>query len=255
MAEARAPQPHSNAATTTEPYLSLDPEKIVATAVQLRDRIHERFPGSGLRRVAEALLSAGHQARRTAHELSRPVHWIRGLTALCLLLLVALFVGAALMFKAKVDLFSSVADFLQGLDAALNEMVFLGIAVVFLLTLETRFKRRRALRMLHMLRSLAHVIDMHQLTKDPERLMDREHDTPSSPERRMSPFELARYLDYCSEMLAVISKLAALQIQRFDDPVTLSAVNDIEDLTQGFSRKIWQKIMILDRMQGPAETP
>lgn len=254
MAEARSPESQSSTAAATTPYLSLDPEKIVATADRLHDRIVERFPQSGLRRVAEALRSAVHQARQTAQELARPIPWLRGLTALCLVLLISLFVGAALMFKAKVDLFSSVADFLQGLDAALNEMVFLGIAVVFLLTLETRFKRRRALRMLHMLRSLAHVIDMHQLTKDPERLRDPENDTPSSPERQMSPFELARYLDYCSEMLAVISKLAALQIQRFDDPVTLSAVNDIEDLTQGFSRKIWQKIMILDRMQGPAET-
>ena len=31
-------------------------------------------------------------------------------------------------------------------------------------------------------------------------------DTPSSPLRRMTPFELTRYLDYCSEMLAIISK-------------------------------------------------
>ena len=48
--------------------------------------------------------------------------------------------------------------------------------------------------------------------------------------------------------MTVISKLAALHVQEFSDPVTLSAVNDIEDLTQGLSRKIWQKIMILDRI-------
>jgi hypothetical protein len=40
-------------------------------------------------------------------------------------------------------------------------------------------------------------------------------------------------------------------VQRFDDPVTLSAVNDVENLTAGLSRKIWQKIMILDRIIAP----
>ena len=248
MAEARSPESQSSPTATTTPYLSLDPVKIVATAARLHDRIVERFPTSGLRRVAEALLAAVHQSRHTAQELSRPVPWIRALTALCLLLLVSLFVGAALMFKAKVDLFSSVADFLQGLDAALNEMVFLGIAVVFLLTLETRFKRRRALRMLHMLRSLAHVIDMHQLTKDPTIVLDSQK-TAASPERTMTQFELTRYLDYCAEMLALIGKLAALYADKMRDNVVINAVNDIENLTAGLGRKIWQKITIIGALE------
>jgi hypothetical protein len=100
---------------------------------------------------------------------------------------------------------------------------------------------------------MAHIIDMHQLTKDPERSLnhDRKTDTASSPKRTLTPFELTRYLDYCAEALSVISKLAALYVQRFDDPVTLSAVNDIEQLTSGLSRKIWQKIMIVDRCIAP----
>jgi len=64
----------------------------------------------------------------------------------------------------------------------------------------------------------------------------------------MTPFELTRYLDYCSEMLAVISKIAALYVQDFNDPVTLAAVDEVQDLTGGLSQKIWQKIMILDRV-------
>ena len=47
----------------------------------------------------------------------------------------------------------------------------------------------------------------------------------------MSAAELVRYLDYCSELLSLTGKLAALYIQRFDDEITLSAVNDIENLT------------------------
>ena len=62
----------------------------------------------------------------------------------------------------------------------------------------------------------------------------------------MSRVEMAQYLDYCSELLAVTSKLAALHIQAFSDPVVGDSVNGIQALTLGLSSKIWQKIMILD---------
>jgi hypothetical protein len=65
----------------------------------------------------------------------------------------------------------------------------------------------------------------------------------------MTPFQLNRYLDYCSDALALISKIAALYVQNFQDPVLLDAVDDVEDLTAGFSRKIWQKITILENLR------
>lgn len=62
----------------------------------------------------------------------------------------------------------------------------------------------------------------------------------------MTSYQLTRYLDYCSELLALLSKLAALHAQYVEDHVVLTAVNDVESLAQGLSNKIWQKIMILD---------
>ena len=52
--------------------------------------------------------------------------------------------------------------------------------------------------------------------------------------------------DYCSELLALTSKLAALYAERFNDSVVLQAVDEVEALTSGLSAKIWQKIMVLD---------
>jgi hypothetical protein len=106
---------------------------------------------------------------------------------------------------------------------------------------------------LHRLRSLAHVIDMHQLTKDPTVLLDA-HKTSVSPERTMTRFELTRYLDYCSEMLALIGKLAALYGERMRDSVVIDAVNDIENLTTGLGRKIWQKITIIEALDEAGPT-
>jgi hypothetical protein len=143
--------------------------------------------------------------------------------------------------------YSSLADLLQGFDAVVNELILLGVALYFLSSLETRIKRRRALEALHGLRSLAHIVDMHQLRKDPGRLLDRGHSTPSSPKRDLSAYELTRYLGYCSELLSLLSKIAALHVQNFNDPVTLGAVDELEGLCTSVSAKLWQKILIVDR--------
>ena len=134
-------------------------------------------------------------------------------------------------------------------------MVFLGLSIFFLLTVEGRFKRRAALRALHELRSIAHVIDMHQLTKDPEQLLSPAMAIASSPSRGMTRFGLARYLDYCSEMLSITNKVAALYVQYLDDAVVLSAVNNIQSLATGLSAKIWQKIVILDTLALHVDVP
>jgi 3-methyladenine DNA glycosylase AlkC len=139
----------------------------------------------------------------------------------------------------------TVSEALQSIDAATSELIFLSLVVLFLVSLETRLKRRTALRMLHRLRSIAHIVDMHQLTKDPELALRRVKSTASSPSRTLSLTQLPRYLDYCSELLALTSKLAALHAQNLNDAVVLNAVNDIEALTADLSRKIWQKITIL----------
>jgi hypothetical protein len=107
-------------------------------------------------------------------------------------------------------------------------------------------KRARVLAALHELRSLAHVIDMHQLTKDPTVVLGPR--TASSPVREMDEFQLTRYLDYCAEMLALIGKLAALYAEKTRDTAIVSAVNDIESLAGNLGRKIWQKITIIGQL-------
>ena len=139
-------------------------------------------------------------------------------------------------------------DLLEAIEAGINDLIFLGVLLFFLARWETRIKRRRALNALHALRAIAHVIDMHQLTKDPERVQGKPQiltPTPSSPPNELTPELLGRYLDYCSEMLSLTGKLAALHVQGFNDDIVLNSVNEIESLTTGLSSKIWQKLMIL----------
>lgn len=237
-------------------FRRLDPERIAETARLLARRIAERFPESGLRGVADDLIVVCERAGRDLDWVRKP-HWVlRAGVGICIALLLVVFAVTVLAIL-RLPTGVSLTDVIQAIDAGVNEVVFLGAAIFFLATVEVRRKRRRALRAIHGLRSMAHIIDMHQLTKDPERIANPAAggDTPSSPTRRLTPFALSRYLDYCSEMLSLLSKSAALYVQDFDDPVTISAVNEVENLTTGLSNKIWQKIMILDRELADADRP
>lgn len=228
-------------------YAELQSGFVRATIEALKARIAERFPGAGLARVGAELLAVADQNQVVIERLRQPLWTIRALTAITIAALVALAGWAVMQLVGRASgNLGGVADLLQSADAATNQLLLLSVALAFLVSLETRIKRRDALRMLHRLRSVAHVVDMHQLTKDPENALRSLPATASSPQRVLNPAQLARYLDYCSELLALTSKLAALHAQHLQDPVVLGAVNDIESLTADLSRKIWQKLTILD---------
>ncbi|HEX6244004.1 MAG TPA: hypothetical protein VFZ61_23975, partial [Polyangiales bacterium] len=226
----------------------IDAAAVVSTVSRLRDRVLERLPGSGLSKVAQELDEVARSAAQRAADSARPLLGLRLAAAVVLLVLLAGLVFGITSLRLSTSV-QSLAELVQALESLINDVVFLGIGLVFLVGLEGRIKRRRVLAALHELRSLAHIIDMHQLTKDPDRLTDAARegasDTPSSPTRTLTRFELGRYLDYCSEMLALLGKIAALYAQSTSDPVALGAVDEIEALTSGLSHKIWQKIMIL----------
>jgi len=226
-------------------YRRLDGTHIVETLRRLEHRIGERFPDSGLSRVCADLLAAAMESMTRLALLRRPNLPLR-VGSWALIGAIAFMVLEALVHLPLAPRWEEVATFLQT-SQAIQNVVFLGLAVLFLANVETRIRRRRTLAAIHELRSIAHIVDMHQLTKDPDQVVADGSATPSSPERTMTRFELSRYLDYCAELLALTSKVAALYVQDFQDPVVLEAVNDVETLTTGLSSKIWQKIMILDR--------
>ena len=231
---------------------SLDVDAVVRTIGLLCQRVEHRFPDSGLSGVARELDRVAHQTRERAAWIARPILGLRIAVAALIVLIASGLAGTVVSLrtpKEPVEIF----QFVQVLEAGINDVVLVGAGVFFLLTLETRLKRRRALGAIRELRAIAHIIDMHQLTKDPEWVMGRGQETGVLPPKRMTRFQLSRYLDYCSEMLSITGKIAALYIQDFDDDGALAAVNEVENLTTGLARKIWQKLMILYAM-GP-DTP
>jgi hypothetical protein len=229
-------------------YRALDPAKVIDTIAVLHQRVNERFPEAGLVRVCAELLEIAE------HNSDRAISISRRSLALQVVTYALLVAGAlALLWIVwQIDFSRTAADsvftVLQGVEAAANLVVLVGAGVFFLVTLEERLRRRRALRALNELRSIVHVIDMHQLTKDPSLTVSVGGKTASSPARSLSRFELTRYLDYCSEMVSLTSKVAVLFAQAFPDPTVTDAVSDIERVAVGLSQKIWQKIVILETL-------
>jgi hypothetical protein len=234
-------------------YRTLDPDKIVATLDQLVARISERFPGAGLARVCTELKLVAAESRARTEQLARPNIALRALSGFVVVMGVAVLIYVARQINvrsANTELFGM----LQGIEATVNLLIVVGAAVLFLTTLEDRWKRTAALADLYQLRSIVHVIDMHQLTKDPGAALHPADDTASSPRRIRNAQELVRYLDYCSEMLSLSSKVAALYAQSTTDAQVIDAVNELERLTTNLSQKIWQKINIVERSRPvPAE--
>jgi hypothetical protein len=228
-------------------YQTLKPERILETQRRLSQRIAARFPGSGLSEVAGELVSMAEEAAVRAEKIRRPNLPLRAAVTLLLLGGVALGVWAAtsLEIKPAMTLF-------QFVEGALRSSVFLGAVILFLITLEIRLKRRRALAALHEVRAMAHVVDIHQVAKDPEMFLQRGPGVSEGPDQTTKTlFDLNRYLHYCNELLAILSKIAALYVQEFPDAPTVSAVDQVESLCSGLSQKIWQKIMILDQFLEP----
>jgi fumarate reductase subunit D len=228
-------------------YRTLDPKLIVETAERLEERIADRFPEAGLRGVAAELVSLSRDLAKAAKTLEAPIWWLRGLIVAAFVagVLVFLFVGTIL----PIDRISGTHDALQsvqGIEASINTVILAVLGLLALIRTEERIKRKRVFRQLHGLRSLIHVIDMHQLTKDPAALSASFKPTAHSPARITNAADLARYLDYCSEMLSITGKIAALFAQSVNDDVVIDGVNDVENLASNLSRKIWQKITLID---------
>ena len=224
----------------------LDPKKVISTIGLLKVRIDERFPNSSLGRVCRDLRDVSRNADRKAEEIRQPLMGYR----LIVMAFVAAVLGFSFMGLGRVNFDLNTIDLagvLGVLDALFNIVFLVGGAIFFLVSVENRVKRKKVIKAVNELRCLAHVIDSHQLTKDPCYIARKVIRTSHSPERTMDSFELGRYLDYCSEMLSLTSKVAFLYVQNYNDAVATKAVKDLEDLTNGLSSKIWQKIMTIQK--------
>ncbi len=224
----------------------LEPVPVIETARRLRDRIGARFPDRGIHRVAQELVSLTEQVADTSAGSRRRSRLVRSAshTVIGIVVLVALVAFGFAVEAAFTDAPDNRLDWLPLIESAVNDIVFVAIAVVLLYSFPERVQRADLLAKLHRLRSLAHIIDMHQLTKEPESLRDA-FAGGTDGDVDLTPEQVEYYLEYCTELLSMVSKAAALCAEESQDDIVLNTVSTIETLTMGMSRKVWQKITVL----------
>lgn len=226
-------------------FRTIDPDKLILTVSKLADRVEDEFPASGLSAVANEVVVVAEGTVARVEEIEKPRIFLRVMVGI---LVVAALAGpflfsVLLTFSEKVN---NLGDFLEATDAGLHLLLILTGGVIFLVGLENRLKRNQALEALAEFRSLAHLVDLHQINKDPG--LDRM--VPPEPDERTvkSDEALANYLDFSGDLLSIIGKLAAFYAQSLRDRVVLDAVNEIETLSSSLSNKLWLKILVLREM-------
>jgi len=174
-------------------FRRLEADKIIETVKALHGRIEERFPGSGLGKVVAELLEAAKETVGRTRWIQKPhllLRCVEVVLSLAIIVLLAFLVAHVRQFN-----FDDFTNSAQALVSSISSVVFVGAAILFFLNWEHRIRRDRALKAIHELRALAHIVDMHQLTKDQERCAGRGQHSSHVRKRAMTPFELNRYLD------------------------------------------------------------
>lgn len=227
-------------------------ERIIEAIAILKQRIHERLPNSTIENIGGHLLKIAENSEAVVIKVNKPDYALRAINWVIIAVMSVLLgfgLMVAIISSGAESHRSQTVDLLQGLESAINIIVFSGIAIYFLgQRLEKKVKQAESIDYLNSLRSIAHLIDLEQLTKDPQRLMHSNIDmaTPSSPALEYDRFLLNRFLSYCSEMLSLIGQLAAYHSENTGDRETIDAANDIERLTGQMAQKIWQKLTVLE---------
>jgi hypothetical protein len=220
-------------------YKNLDNDKITDAIGLLCLRINDRFPDAGLLKVCKELKELSISSKKNIERINKPYILFR--IAFYLLILIALSTLYYTFFHIKADPgLSNMANLITVSEALVSEIAMIGASFYFLYRLEDIVKQKHVLNALHELRIIAHIIDMHQLTKDPTYILSER--TEHSPKRDLTKADLSRYLDYCCEMLALTSKVAANYANKNKDQIVLNTINDIESLSSSLSGKIWKKI-------------
>jgi hypothetical protein len=224
----------------------IDGTAVLRTLEKLEARIKARFPDGNLRHVCHELTGIAQDTIGRTAQLAKPNILIRlGVGVVLALGVIASIYGFGHIQIKSAELKG--AAVVSTLESFVNLLLLVGAAIFSLVTLEMKVKQGATLKALHELRSIIHVIDMHQLTKDPAML--GQVPTGVGPAHDLDAFRLVRYLDYCSEMLSLTAKLAALYAQDVNDVGVVDAASDIEQLATNLSQKVWQKISIVQSQE------
>ncbi len=251
-----APQPgvivQQDLAMAVSRPMRVDPTLLAEKAREVHRRLVERFPHADLRHVAARIVLLVEGVRKRA---ARDQHSGVFTRMLILFLMLALLGGGgyAAFIAAPPFTTPSWVELVQAGEAGVQLLILVTIGVLWCWSAGHRARRQRQLGYLGELREIVNILDLFQLDKDPDRL-DRSatQSTASSPQlgEVNSPFLMGRYLDYVSELLAVVSTLAAYYAATAQDDTVLGVVREIGASAGQHRVHIGQKSLMLTNAHG-----
>lgn len=226
-------------------------EKIVASLAQLAQRIEERFPNSGLLQLTQEIQSEVKGIPDSFVVISQSPRAFGFFKFLVIALVIGAIAGMVSQIEMTQD-FWTAGVFSQVLASLVQLAVYVGILILFVFTFEKKVKTKKALACMNAYREFAHLIDLHQLAKDPTTFLKNYQPSSASRKNDLGKFLMSRYLAYCNELLSFLGKATALYVHQFPFEPLMSAADQIEDLTTGLSIRIWQKnsVLIQDKIDG-----
>ena len=151
---------------TDHRYREINPTKLIDSVGKMADRVEEQFPSSGLSAVANEVAAVAEGTVARVAEIKKPRIGLRiGVGIMVLLVLSGpLLFSFLLSFSEEV---TNLGDFLEATDAGLHMLLVLAGGIYFLVGMENRMRRNQALDAIAEFRSLTHLVDLHQINKNP----------------------------------------------------------------------------------------
>jgi hypothetical protein len=211
----------------------LDPSRIVETAENLARRVSERLPESNLAERAVDLVGIARLTVERIQQARRPIYMIRVVSVLAIVGLLSL-LSLVRLIRIRWE-FSKITEFVDLADAGFNVLIVLAGGFWFLVTLEARVKRKRALAFIGELLEFVQLVDVTQLYHTPEF-----YESKHGPGRTHPRFDHT-YLLFCTEMLAVIGNLAPLYTRCNLDDSVWRAASDVVMLANAIEDRLLAK--------------
>ena len=224
----------------------LNPKKLCKTIHSLEVIVAEKFPERSFRKTILELSKVAKEAKELSYKLSgkHVVAWTIIIAAPIVLLCAISYLFIVYAHFSSDEAQTGILEYSDTLDLFVN-LIVLSVMGSYALFRQYRLRRRkRAMQILHKLRSIAHVIDLTQHGKNYQFIVDTQD---HKSDKYISLDDCIQYLTYSSQALSLTSKVAAILIEDYNDNTVIASVCEIESLCTGISLKIWQKIETLQR--------
>jgi hypothetical protein len=215
---------------------ALDGAKILKNIIDLQNQIDAQFPERGLSSTVQDLGNEAKAASDLSNRVggSHTMAWFFNITIPILVFIITLSVALYYLNSEDKEAFNGFDD----IDGLIN-LIFLSVVIGVLFRQTVKLRRRNiAMKQLHLVRTLIHVLDMKQQNKK----IDGKCLTNQKP--LLSISESILYLDDCSQAVVLAGKVAALLIEDYDDSLVIATVSEIDALCNGITNRIWLKIQV-----------